>query len=257
MSDETRSDDRAASDIDAPFEALHDPTPPVHPEPRFARTLREQAATAQAESVAKTAPDVRAMVAEAARRIAPGSRGRDHTPVEPAASERHMQPVTTRPVDFQVSGATPYLCVDNGAAALRFYVDAFGAEVTLRVEAADGTIGHAEFTVGSARFMLSDEFPDHDVTSPRTLGGTGVTLHLDVADIEGLFGQTLRYGAFPVAGPADKAHGHRTCVVLDPFGHRWMLSQRIDDVDPDEFARRSPGWRVAGTGVTHPPEPPY
>lgn len=262
MTDDATTDAQERAAIDAPFEALHDPTTPIAPDGRFAQTLREQAAAAHAGSVADAVGgNIRAIVAARARQRLTGaqvfSKIRDRTPVEPAASERHILPVTSVPVDFSAAAVTPYLCVDDGAAALRFYQEAFDARVTLRVEAADGTIGHAEFTIDTARFMLSDEFPDHEVTSPRTLGGTGVTLHLDVADVDGMFDQALRHGGFPIRGPKDQPHGHRTAVVVDPFGHRWMLSTQIDVVDAAEFARRSPGWRVSGGDAESPTEPPY
>lgn len=126
------------------------------------------------------------------------------------------------------SPLTPYLAVHDAAAALEFYAEVFGAVETLRFQGDDGRIGHAEITIGRAHLMLSDEFPDIGVNSPRTLGGTSVTLHLEVVDVDYSYERAVRTGAIGRREPADQGHGNRTAVIEDPFGHRWMLSQPIE-----------------------------
>ncbi len=139
------------------------------------------------------------------------------------------------------TSVTPYLTVGDGAAALSFYREAFGAEVLFSVVADDGRLGHAEFTIGDARFMLSDEYPEMGVTSPATLGGTAVALFLDVADVDGLFARVAAAGATVLQEPADQPHGARHGTLVDPFGHRWMLSQTLVEFDAGAYAAELEG----------------
>jgi len=134
----------------------------------------------------------------------------------------------------------PYLCVHDGAAALDFYTAAFGAVEVMRMvmDPADGQVGHAEFRIGAATFYLADEFPGMGVVSPETLGGTGVAMHLSVDNVDEIFAQAIGHGATELQAPADQPHGARHGTLLDPFGHRWMLSQQIEQVPMAEVAER-------------------
>ena len=145
----------------------------------------------------------------------------------------------------------PYLAVHDGEAALSFYETAFGAEVTLRFDGDDGRIGHADLVIGPARFFLADEYPEIGVVSPRTLGGTTVTLHLEVADVDATMARAAGAGATVQAEPEDQPYGHRQGTLLDPFGHRWMLSQRLESVGAEDLADRMSerGFRLGGTWV--------
>lgn len=124
------------------------------------------------------------------------------------------------------SVVVPYLTVADGDRALAWYGTAFGAVEVMRVEA-EGVLGHAEFSIGGATFYLSDEFPQLGVLSPSSLGGTSVALHLTVADVDAAFAAAVDAGATSLAAPADQPHGARHGTLVDPFGHRWMLSQPI------------------------------
>lgn len=132
------------------------------------------------------------------------------------------------------TAAVPYLTVHDGAGALEWYAAALGATEVMRVEAG-GILGHAEFTIGGAPFYLSDEHPQLGVVSPRSLGGTSVAMHVTVADVDTLFERAVAAGAVPLAEPADQSHGARHGTLVDPFGHRWMLSQPIEAVDVDTY----------------------
>ena len=148
----------------------------------------------------------------------------------------------------------PYLSVHDGAAAITFYVEAFGAIETLRYVADDGRVGHAELTIGGARFNLADEYPEIDFRSPRSIGGTGVGLALDVVDTDEVYAKAIARGATGTRPPEDQNHGHRTATVVDPFGHRWMLSQPLESLTTEQLAQRDPDWQVTGR---RPVEPGY
>lgn len=156
-------------------------------------------------------------------------------------------PTATPPIASEV---TPYLAVSDGTAALEWYGRAFGAEEQFRVVGDDGRLGHAEFTIGAARFMLSDEYPEIGVASPTTLGGAGAALHLSVSDVDTLFARAVDAGATTLSAPADQPHGARHGTLLDPFGHRWMLSQQLEEFDVNTYRDRSEGsgFEVVGAG---------
>ena len=150
------------------------------------------------------------------------------------------EPATDRPA---VTGATitPYLTSADAAAAIEWYAAAFGAEEQFRVVSDHGVVGHAELTIAGARFMLSDEHPAMGVRSPRSLGGPSAAFHLDVADVDSLFARAVAAGATPLREPEDQPHGARHGTLLDPDGHRWMLSQQLEQLSVDEYAARSQG----------------
>lgn len=132
----------------------------------------------------------------------------------------------------------PYLAVRGAADALDWYADVFAAVEVMRVTGDDGRVGHAEFTVGAARFHLADEYPEIGVVGPESLGGTSVALHLTVDDVDAWYARAVDAGATPHGEPADQAHGARHGTLVDPFGHRWMLSQEIAPVDIDTYRTR-------------------
>ena len=140
---------------------------------------------------------------------------------------------------------TPYLAAHDGRAALDFYTTAFGAVEVMKVIMDDGRLGHSEFRIGQATFYLSDEFPEIGVVSPRTLGGTTLALHLTVPDVDGTFARAVAAGATALSEPADQPHGSRHGTLVDPFGHRWMVSQPIENVSMSTYAER-----VSDSGVT-------
>jgi uncharacterized glyoxalase superfamily protein PhnB len=89
--------------------------------------------------------------------------------------------------------------------------------------------------------MLADEYPEIGVVSPRTLGGTATAIHLAVADVDRTFARAVEAGATSLSEPADQPHGSRHGTLVDPFGHRWMLSQTIEDLDVATYAARAEG----------------
>jgi PhnB protein len=143
------------------------------------------------------------------------------------------------------SALVPYLCVHDAAAAIEFYVDAFGAAEAVRILDGDGRVGHAELRIGDVGIFLSDEYPEAGVVSPRTLDGTSVTLHLTVGDVDAVFGRAVDRGASELGAPADMPHGARHGTLRDPFGHRWMISTEVEDVSAGELTRR-----MADVGMT-------
>ena len=136
-------------------------------------------------------------------------------------------------------GAVPYLCVRGAAAALGFYQQAFGAVTLFSIVMPDGRIGHAEFKIGAARLMLSDEFPDHDTLGPLTIGGSPVAVHLYTPDVDAFVERAAGVGARVLCAPEDHFYGDRGAKLEDPYGHRWFVATRKEDVSLDEIERRA------------------
>src|SRR5690349_20643924 len=90
---------------------------------------------------------------------------------------------------------TPYLCVNGAAKALDFYARAFKAEDVYLLAEHNGEIGHAEFEIANSRLMISDEYPDFGALIPQTTGGSPVSIHVRVDDVDGFVKTTVAAGA--------------------------------------------------------------
>jgi PhnB protein len=133
---------------------------------------------------------------------------------------------------------SPYLIVRGAAAAIEFYKRAFGATEQFRLSEPSGKIGHAELSIGPARFMVADEYPDFGALSPISIGGSPVALHLYVESVDEVVKGAEDAGATIVRPLTDEFFGDRTATISDPFGHRWHLATRIEQVSPSEMQRR-------------------
>lgn len=137
-----------------------------------------------------------------------------------------------------MSNAIPYLCCRDAARALEFYAAAFGAVETMRLAEPGGRIGHAEITIGGALVMLSDEYPEMDIRSPQALGGSPVMIHLHVPDVDAFAARAVGAGATLERPVADQFYGDRSGQLRDPFGHRWSVATRKEELSADEITRR-------------------
>jgi PhnB protein len=146
--------------------------------------------------------------------------------------------VAVNPIPEGYPRLTPYLCVDGAAAAIDFYSQVFGATERMRMPGPGGKLGHAELQIGDSLLMLADEFPDMGQNSPKTVGGTPVTMSLYVDDVDGVFERAVAAGATPLQQPQDQFYGDRSGQFEDPFGHRWNIATHVEDVPPDEMERR-------------------
>ncbi|NKY85508.1 VOC family protein [Nocardia veterana] len=196
-----------------PLDALRAPAEPVHPDPAFAERLRERLVDAVVHAAAgRSATDRTARESDV-----PTPRGAIMTEADTRGSA--AEPATSYPA------LTPYIVVDDARRALDWYVTVFGA--TRRGEPivnADGTIGHAELGLGNAVLMVSERselWPDVPVAPPA--GPThSHSLHLQVGEVDELTRRAAAAGAAVERQPRDQPYG-RGSVIVDPFGHRWIL----------------------------------
>lgn len=132
----------------------------------------------------------------------------------------------------------PYICVPDAQAAAEFYMQVFGMTEKFRLTEPGGRIGHLELAFGDGILMVSEEYPEYGIQSPKTLGGTPVTIHLHVDDADAVVKRALERGAKIHFEVGDRFYGERSGSFFDPFGHRWNVGHHIEDLTPQEMQRR-------------------
>jgi PhnB protein len=133
---------------------------------------------------------------------------------------------------------SPHLVVDDAAAVIDFYVKAFDAVEYGRVPGPDGKLIHAALNINGFMVMLNDDFPEMTggkSMTPTALGGSPVTIHLTVTDVDTKFQKAVDAGATVVAPLEDQFWGDRYGVVRDPFGHLWSMGQPVREVSMAEI----------------------
>ena len=146
--------------------------------------------------------------------------------------------MATQPIPAGYHSVTPYLIVNDGNAAIAFYVKAFGATERMRMEGPGGRIGHAEIEIGDSCVMLADEHPEMGFRSPKTIGGSPVSLAVYTENVDQMFQTAIAAGAKCLRDVQDQFYGDRSGTLEDPFGHVWTLSTHIEDVSEEEMKKR-------------------
>jgi PhnB protein len=156
----------------------------------------------------------------------------------PARAKTTPKKVSAVPKGYRT--VTPYLTVNDGAAALAFYGRAFGAREIMRMPAPGGKLGHAEFRIGDSIVMLSDEFPGMSTQkAPTSLGGTTGSLMLYVPNVDTAFKRAVDAGCTSLMPPTDMFWGDRFGKLEDPYGNQWALATHKEDVPPKQMAERA------------------
>lgn len=150
-----------------------------------------------------------------------------------------MKPVS--PIPPGMHSLTPHLVCAGAAAAIDFYVRAFGAIEEGRLPGPDGKLMHAMVRIGDSPLMLVDEMPEWGALGPKALKGSPVTLHLYVKDVDATVAQAVAAGARVTMPVADMFWGDRYGQVEDPFGHHWSVATHIRDLTPAEIAAAMEG----------------
>lgn len=145
-----------------------------------------------------------------------------------------------KPIPDGYHSVTPYLIVNNGRAseALDFYARAFNAKEKLRLPRPDGGIAHAEVQIGDSVIMLADASPTMEAYGPGHYGGSPISLHVYVPDVDATAKQAEAAGATVIRPLADQFYGDRTAGLQDPFGYRWYLATHMRDVSPEEMRQQ-------------------
>ena len=147
--------------------------------------------------------------------------------------------MAAQPIPEGFPRVSPYLAVDDAAAAIDYYTKVFGAREVVRMDGPEGTIGHAELQIGDSRVMLSDAFPQSTTRPPKELGGTTASVFMYVEDVDAVVKGAVDAGATITMEVADQFCGDRFGAITDPFGHVWSLATHVEDVPPEEMAERA------------------
>ena len=142
------------------------------------------------------------------------------------------------PIPEGFHGVTPHIVVKGAAEAITFYQKALGAVEINRMPAPGGDLlMHAEVEIGGSRLMLCDEMPDMQCLGPGTIGGTPVTLHLYVEDVDATMEQVVAAGGKVTMPVDDTFWGDRYGRFDDPFGHSWSLATHKFDPTSEEMQK--------------------
>jgi PhnB protein len=140
---------------------------------------------------------------------------------------------------------TPFLCVEEAARALEFYTSVFGATLIEKVEIVDGPrtrVAHAELDFGDGRLQLSDPQDAYQLAAPGPGSFVAHSTALYCSDVDAVVERAAQAGA-TIREPAQTfVTGDRFASILDPFGHRWTVMTRVENVAPDERDRRLAEW---------------
>lgn len=134
---------------------------------------------------------------------------------------------------------TPHIVCAGAADAIEFYKRAFGAEELIRIPGEDGKLMHAAISIGGSMLMLVDENKDWGIQSPLSLGGTPVTLHLNVPNADAAIARAEAAGASVTMPAHDAFWGDRYGQVRDPFGHSWSMAHPLRDTAMSEEELRA------------------
>lgn len=140
------------------------------------------------------------------------------------------------------NSVSAYLIVKDANKAVEFYKQAFGATGGACLTGPDGSVMHAELQIGDSTIMISEENPQWGMTSAETMGGSPVSLHVYVPDVNTAFQQAIGAGCTEVAPVMDAFWGDRYGKLADPFGYQWGIATHIEDVSEDEMQRRAQAW---------------
>ena len=154
-----------------------------------------------------------------------------------------------KPIPSGFHTLTPHLVVKGASKAIEFYKKAFGAEEIRRVPGPDGkSVLHADLKIGDSHVFLVDEFPEMDCRGPQSIGGTPVTIHMFVEDVDAAFSKAVAAGAQVKMPLSDMFWGDRYGLLTDPFGHAWSMASHKEDLTPEEIGKRAQG-ACAGAAV--------
>jgi PhnB protein len=164
---------------------------------------------------------------------------------------RSAVPDVVKPVPEGLHTVTPRLVLSSASAAIDFYVDAFEAEeIAPRSLGPDGAVVHAEVRIGDSVVYLTDEGDDGNgdgAIAPTSTGGrVTAIMAITVPDVDRLWERAVAAGCEVIYPLGNQFYGDRGGRLRDPFGHQWMLSTHIEDVDAEELERRMQSWSDDG-----------
>jgi PhnB protein len=140
--------------------------------------------------------------------------------------------MAVKPIPEGYHTVTPYLTVRNAPKVIEFLKQAFGGKLSHdAIKRPDGSIMHAQITIGDSRIMIAEE--------SEMAKATVSTLYVYVPDVDRVYQQALKAGGNNVMEPMDMFYGDRSGGVKDPAGNSWYIATHREDVEPNELAKRA------------------
>lgn len=146
------------------------------------------------------------------------------------------------PIPEHCNSLNIYLFVDDGKAAVDFYVKAFDGELGALLEGPDGSVMHAAIHIGNSALMISEASAAWGTQSPKDLGGSPASIHLYVPDVDKSFQRAIECGCKEVGAIMDCFWGERMGKVEDPFGFQWGIATQTEILDQEEVNARGQAW---------------
>ncbi|MFF3242873.1 VOC family protein [Streptomyces sp. NPDC002870] len=155
----------------------------------------------------------------------------------------------TKPIPDAYRRVTPCLVVQGAAKALEFYGEVFGATVRLRFPGPGGTVVHSEIEIGDSVVIVEDPSPYTGTEAPPAAGlaGSPTFLFIYVEDVDAVVARAVELGATLKRAPEDQFYGDRDGSIVDPYGHTWTVATHVEDVPPEEMARRMAALQEQGS----------
>lgn len=142
------------------------------------------------------------------------------------------------PIPRGYNTVTPYLIVSGAVDAIAFYKKVFGAKNVMCMDKNSGKVSHAELQIGDTKIMLADEYPEMGARAPESYGGSPISIHLYVKDVDSVVKKAVAAGAKLLRPVQDMFYGDRSGGIEDPFGHVWYVATHVEDVTPKEIKKR-------------------
>ena len=146
-----------------------------------------------------------------------------------------MTATTVKAIPEGMHTLTPHIICADALGAFEFYKRAFGATEQCRLLTKDGKLMHAQLRIGDSVLMLMEQNLDWGAQGPTMLGGSPVTIHVSVADVDAAFARAVKEGGMSKMPPADMFWGDRYGVLTDPYGHSWSIATHVRDMTADEM----------------------
>ena len=144
---------------------------------------------------------------------------------------------TTNGMPHGFTSLTPFLAIPGAARAIEFYRDVFGARV-VDVTEMGGVVVHAELDFGAGHLQLGEPVPDYHLVAAPTGEDDCYSMGLYVPEVDATVERAVAAGATVREAPTDFVSGDRFASVRDPFGVRWSIMTRVEDLSEEESARR-------------------
>lgn len=150
--------------------------------------------------------------------------------------------MTVAPIPQGYTSLTPFLVVDGAAEAIDFYVSVFGATVLEKMDGSDGTVAHAELEFAHGRLQLSDPNPEYGLAAVARTETVTHSIVLYCADADAVVEKAQAAGATVREPIQTFVTGDRFASIVDPFGQRWAVMTRVEEIDAAERDRRLAAW---------------